>query len=97
MTVFSGRPATDLQSVGLWLSFIFYLLFISAFAGLLPVFSCALGCNSLIINTIHFSGLHAFCWYLVGFLGARKRARAEGQPKGLYAGSISGIFMCFGV
>ena len=34
-----------------------------------PVFSCVFGVNSLIINTIHFSGLHTFsggCWGGVG-------------------------------
>ncbi len=36
--------------------FILGLLFISYFAGFLPVFSCVLIDNSLIINTIHFSG-----------------------------------------
>ncbi len=39
---------------------IFGLLFISGFSGLFPVFSCVFGVNSLIINTIHFSGMHAF-------------------------------------
>ncbi len=29
-------------------------------SGLFPVFSCVFGVNSLIINAIHFSGLHAF-------------------------------------
>ncbi len=30
-----------------------------------------------------------------GVIGARKRARAEGQPKGLCAGSIAGYFVWF--
>jgi hypothetical protein len=37
---------------------IFGLLFISGFAGYLPVFSWVLALKSLIINAIHFSGLH---------------------------------------
>ena len=46
---------------------IFGLLFISGFAGLFPVFSCVFGCNSLIINTIHFSGsLRVKLWLLKG-------------------------------
>jgi hypothetical protein len=40
--------------------FILSLLFISCFAGYLPVFSWVLMLNSLIINTIHFSGVYAF-------------------------------------
>jgi hypothetical protein len=50
---------------------IFCLLFISGFAGFLPVFSCVLIDKWLIINTIHFSGLHAFsgwCWGCWGTL-----------------------------
>ena len=49
---------------GVVLVVIFCLLFISGFAGLLPVFSCVLVDKSLIINGIHFSGWHAF--YRVG-------------------------------
>ena len=37
--MFSGSPATDLQIAVLWLGFIFCLLFISGFAGFLPVVS----------------------------------------------------------
>ena len=52
---------TDIASfVDRYTVFILGLLFISGFAGLLPVISCVLALNSLIINTIHFSGLHAF-------------------------------------
>ena len=36
------------------------LFFISSFAGFLPVVSWVLMDNSLIINTIHFSGMEAF-------------------------------------
>ena len=44
------------------------LLLISGFAGLLPVVSWVLGCNSLIINDVHFSGMQAFsgCFLLLG-------------------------------
>jgi hypothetical protein len=44
-------------------------LFISGFAGFLPVFSCVLALNSLIINTIHFSGMHAFAGGFCGGVG----------------------------
>jgi hypothetical protein len=47
------------------------LLFITGFAGFLPVFSCVLIDKWLIINIIHFSGLHAFsgwCWGCWGTL-----------------------------
>ncbi len=51
-------------------AFIFSLFFISCFAGLLPVFSWVFGCKSLIINAIHFSGMHAFSgWFLWGEMG----------------------------
>ena len=46
---------------------IFCLLLISGFAGYLPVVSWVLVLKSLIINTIHFSGMHAFSG---GFCGA---------------------------
>ena len=39
---------------------ILYLFFISVFAGFLPVVSWVLIDKSLIINTIHFSGMLAF-------------------------------------
>ncbi len=42
------------------LGFIFSLFLIYGIADNLPVFSWVLTLNSLIINTIHFSGLHAF-------------------------------------
>ncbi len=52
-------------------------MFISCFAGLLPVFSGVMALKSLIINTIHFSGLYAiagsFCGevrHTMGSLGA---------------------------
>ena len=35
-------------------------------SGLLPVFSCVLMDNSLIINTIHFSGMKAFSGWKCG-------------------------------
>jgi len=68
--LFAGRPGvfgkrmkvSDVQYVDL----IFGFLFISGFAGLLPVVSWVLQCNSLIINTIHFSGMMAFSgWVFV--------------------------------
>jgi len=43
------------------------LLFISGFAGFLPVVSWVLQCNSLIINTIHFSGMVPFSGIVKGF------------------------------
>ena len=48
-------------------SFIFGLLFISGFAGYLPVFSWVLVLKLLIINGIHFSGLHGFagCFFVI--------------------------------
>ena len=48
---------------------IFCLLFIYFFADYLPVFSCVLWVNSLIINTIHLSGLHAFSRGFYGGVG----------------------------
>jgi hypothetical protein len=39
---------------------IFCLLFISSFAGVLPVFSCVLIDKSLIINGVRFCRLYAF-------------------------------------
>jgi hypothetical protein len=39
-------------------------LFISGFAGYLPVVSCVLALNSLIINTIQFSGMYAIAGWL---------------------------------
>ena len=50
---------------GYWvLLFIFGLIVISSFAGLLPVVSCVLIDKWLIINAIHFSGQHALsCCY----------------------------------
>ena len=52
---------TDIVSfVDRFAVFILSLLFISIFAGYLPVFSWVLALKSLIINTIHFSGMQAF-------------------------------------
>ncbi len=45
------------------------LLLISGVAGLLPVVSWVLIDNSLIINTIYFSGMHAFAGGFCGELG----------------------------
>ena len=44
------------------LVFILVLLFITGFAGFLPVFSCVLIDKWLIINGIHFSGWCWGCW-----------------------------------
>ena len=54
-------------SAGVLLAYliIFGLLFISGVSGLFPVFSCVFGVNSLIINTIHFSGLQAIAAVVV--------------------------------
>ena len=71
LTIFSDGPATDLQNVGLWFVFIFSLLFISGFTGLLPVFSCVMTLKSLIINTIHFCRFACICWVVVGVFSAR--------------------------
>jgi hypothetical protein len=55
------------------LVFILVLLFITGFAGFLPVFSCVLIDKWLIINGIHFSGLHViagcFLWWGAYFVG----------------------------
>ena len=48
---------------------IFGLLLISGIAGLLPVVSCVLIDKSLIINTIHFSGMHAIAGCFFGGVG----------------------------
>jgi len=46
--------------------YIFSLIIISGIADYLPVFSWVLALNSLIINTIHFSGMVAFAgWWFV--------------------------------
>ena len=59
---------TDILSFIGWCSgLIFSLLFISTFAGHLPVFSCVLKGKWLNINGIHFSGsLRVKLWLLKG-------------------------------
>ena len=57
---------TDIVSfVDRFAVFILSLLFFSCFAGYLPVFSWVLVLKLLIINTIHFSGMHAFAGWVV--------------------------------
>ena len=97
LKVSSGSPATCLRcKYGCCgFGFIFGLCFISGFAGFLPVVLWVLMDNSLIINSIHFCRLVCICRLVRALVGARKRAGAEGQPKGLCAGSIAGCFMRF--
>jgi hypothetical protein len=51
------------------IGFILCLLSISGFAGYLPVFLCVLVLKSLIINGIHFSGLHVVAGGFVSLSG----------------------------
>ena len=60
----------DIFSFIIWcVGLIFGLLFISGFSGLFPVISCVLAFKSLIINTIHFSGMLAFSGGFCGVVG----------------------------